>query len=149
MPKKTPAAGDTARTPTVLNVDDRPATLYVRERILREGGFVVRNAGTGSEAMREARMLHPSIILLDVHLPDMDGRALCEQIKQDPELSDIPVVLISSTLTSDAHQLEGIRWARADGFIKEPVEPAALINTLKAAMRLQPPPPIRRDKPTA
>ena len=136
------------RVPTVLNVDDHPATLYVRERILRDHGFEVHNASTGTDAIRDAQRLHPSVILLDVHLPDMDGRALCEQLKQDPELSAIPVVLISSTLTSDAHQLEGIRWAHADGFIKEPVEPDALVNTLKAAIRrLSPPPP--RHKPTA
>jgi CheY-like chemotaxis protein len=116
--------------PLVLNVDDRPATLYVRDRILRQHGFIVANADSGQRAIDVARQLKPNIILLDIHLPDADGRELCLQLKQDPDFANIPIVLISATLTGNANLIEVIRTTSADGFIREPVEPGALASTL-------------------
>lgn len=119
----------------ILNVDDRPANLYARDRILRLHGFTVANAETGKSALDVARQLLPNLILLDVHLPDMDGRDLCQQMKADEELGHIPVVLISSTLRGQANQLEGVRWGNADGFIVEPVEGEALALTLRTVLQ--------------
>jgi CheY-like chemotaxis protein len=116
--------------PLVLNVDDRPAMLYLRDRILREHGFIVANADSGEQALDVIRQLKPQLILLDIHLPDTDGRELCLRIKQDPEMTGIPVVLISATLITAASELDVIRVAEADGFIREPVEPASLASTL-------------------
>ena len=120
----------TSAAPLVLNVDDRPAMLYVRDRILREHGFIVANADSGERALDIVRQLKPQLILLDIHLPDADGRELCLRIKQDPELGGIPVVLISATLPGSASDLEMMRLASADGFIREPVEPTSLALTL-------------------
>jgi CheY-like chemotaxis protein len=116
--------------PLVLNVDDRPATLYWRDRILRQHGFIVANADSGHKALDIARQIKPQLILMDVHLGDADGRELCQRIKQDPEFTGIPIVLISATLSGHTSQLETIRWASADGFIREPVEPTSLASTL-------------------
>lgn len=116
--------------PLVLNVDDRPATLYVRDRILREHGFIVANADCGQRAIDVARQLKPNVILLDVHLPDVDGRELCLQLKRDPDFSNIPIVLISATLTGNPNLVETIRTTSADGFIHEPVEPEMLASLL-------------------
>lgn len=119
----------------ILNVDDRPANLYARDRLLRLHGFTVANAETGKTALDVARQLLPNLILLDVHLPDMDGRDLCQQMKADEELGHIPVVLISSTLRGHANQLEGVRWGNADGFIVEPVEGDTLASTLRSVLQ--------------
>jgi CheY-like chemotaxis protein len=116
--------------PLVLNVDDRPATLYLRDRILRDHGFIVANADSAQRAIDVARQLKPNLILLDVHLPDADGRELCQRLKVDPDFAGIPIVLISATLAGHASQLEAVRWTSADGFIHEPVEPDALASTL-------------------
>jgi CheY-like chemotaxis protein len=124
--------GHTAQKPLplVLNVDDRPATLYLRDRILRQHGFIVANADCAQKAIDVARQLKPNLILLDVHLPDADGRELCLRLKRDPDFADIPIVLISATLNGHVSQLEAVRWTSADGFIREPVEPDALASTL-------------------
>lgn len=119
----------------ILNVDDRPANLYARDRLLRLHGFTVANAETGKTALDVARQLLPNLILLDVHLPDMDGRDLCQQMKADEELGHIPVVLISSTLRGHTNQLEGVRWGNADGFIVEPVEGDTLASTLRSVLQ--------------
>ena len=116
--------------PLVLNVDDRPSTLYLRDRILRQHGFIVANADCGQKAIDVARQLKPNLILLDVHLPDADGRELCQRLKLDPEFADIPVVLISATLTGQVNLAEAIRTTLASGFIREPVEPDQLASTL-------------------
>lgn len=120
--------------PLILNVDDQPANLYARDRVLRMHGFTVANAETGRSALYVARELHPRLVLLDIHLPDIDGRELCQQIKGDAELSDISVVLISSTLRGHVGQLESVRWGNADAFIAEPVTPDALAATIKKVL---------------
>ena len=122
--------GSPKPVPLVLNVDDRPSTLYLRDRILRQHGFIVANADCAQKALDVARQLKPNLILLDVHLPDADGRDLCQRLKLDPEFADIPVVLISATLTGQFNLAEAMRMTSADGFIREPVEPDMLASTL-------------------
>jgi CheY-like chemotaxis protein len=125
-----------AATPAlILNVDDRPANLYARDRMLRLHGFTVANAETGQSALEVARQLLPNLILLDVHLPDADGRELCQRMKADQELGHIPVVLISSTLRGHTAQIDGVRASsKADGFILEPVEGDMLVSTLRTVL---------------
>ena len=67
-------AGGTTRL--VLNVDDRPPSLYVRRHILRMNGYAVGEAASGRNAWSAALRLRPTAILMDVHLPDADGRLL-------------------------------------------------------------------------
>ena len=120
--------------PLVLNVDDRPSSLYVRDRILRERGFIVANADCAQRAIDVARQLKPNVILLDVHLPDADGRELCQRLKHDPDFADIPIVLISATLNGQGNLVETIRTTSADGFIHEPVEPDMLASMLRKVL---------------
>ena len=120
--------------PLVLNVDDRPASLYVRELLLTRSGFTVINATTGKDAIAMAERMHPDLILLDVHLPDIDGREVCRLLKADPQLRDTPVVLASTTMRGDAAQSEVMHWAGADAFLAEPFEEEALSSTLNAVL---------------
>lgn len=121
------------RPALILNVDDRPASLYARDRILRLHGFNVANADTGQTALDAARQLKPNLILLDVHLPDVDGRELCQRMKADADLGHIPVVLISATLRHHPQPHAGIPGV-ADGFILEPCEGQDLASTLRSVL---------------
>jgi CheY-like chemotaxis protein len=116
----------------ILNVDDRPASLYARDRLLRLHGFHVANADSGEAALSVARQLRPNLILLDVHLPDVDGRLLCQRMKADAELAHIPVVLISATLRGPSAAHVGL--GSADAFIREPVEGEALASALRSVL---------------
>src|SRR5690606_38610945 len=69
--------------PLILNVDDRPPSLYARSRMLRASGFTVTAATTGEGARAAALKMRPDLILLDVHLPDADGRTLCREMRRD------------------------------------------------------------------
>jgi len=119
------------RSPLILNVDDRPATLYARDRMLRLHGFTVANAETGQAALDTARQLQPSLILLDIHLPDIDGRDVCQHVKADHALAHIPVVLISATL--GGHTPVGV-LDHADAFIAEPVDAEVLAGTIRQVL---------------
>jgi CheY-like chemotaxis protein len=119
--------------PLILNVDDRPASLYARDRMLRRHGFTVANADSGQSALDVARQLLPHLILLDVHLGDMDGRQVCRHVKSDATLGHIPVVLISSTLQGASPQ-DAMRQGHADGFIAEPCDPEVLAGTIRKVL---------------
>jgi CheY-like chemotaxis protein len=121
-----------------LNVDDRPASLYWRERSLRMHGFTVTNAATGESALNAARQLHPHLILLDVHLPDIDGRDVCKRLKSDQKTASIPVVLISATLAQRGERVHDLRAFHADGYIPEPCEGALLAETLWKVLKETP-----------
>ena len=120
----------------ILNVDDNPESLYTKDRLLRLKGFTVANATTGKAALDLAHRLHPDLILLDVHLPDIDGREVCRRVKEHPDLANIPVVLASATLRGHAEHLDGLRWAGADGYIAEPFEVEALESTIRRVLKL-------------
>jgi CheY-like chemotaxis protein len=81
--------------PTVLVVDDDPTVREVIERHLTREGFAVVTASGGQEGLRLARELHPAAVTLDVMMPDLDGWTVLAAIKGDPELADIPVILVS------------------------------------------------------
>ena len=118
----------------VLNVDDRPPSMYARERALRQLGFAVVNATTGGEALDMAERVMPSLVPLDVHLPDADGRDVCRQLKRDPSTADLPVILISSTLKGHTDNLDALRWGGADGYVIEPCEPETLASTIRSVI---------------
>ena len=124
-----------ANMPLILNVDDRPSSLYLRNRALRMHGFTVANAGNGRDAIEFARRLQPQLVLLDVHLPDMDGRHVCEVLKNDRETAAIPVMLISSTLGDQGKQIYEEGGMACDAYLAEPVDADDLATAVRRLLR--------------
>ena len=124
------------RRPVVLNVDDYEAARYTRTQYLARAGFEVREAGSGAEALDLAVTQPPSIVLLDVNLPDMSGFEVCRRLKHDPTTASVPVVHLSSTFVNPAHRVRGLEGG-ADGYLTEPVEPAVLIATIRSLLRVR------------
>ena len=85
----------TSGAPTILVVDDDQTVLEVMERHLTREGYTVATASGGQKALKLARELHPAAITLDIMMPDLDGWTVLAAIKGDPELADIPVILLS------------------------------------------------------
>ena len=81
---------------SILIVDDVPANLQLLSDILKEHGYKVRPAPSGALALEAARRVPPDLVLLDINMPDMDGIEVCRRLKQDPNLSEIPVLFISA-----------------------------------------------------
>jgi two-component system, sensor histidine kinase and response regulator len=86
---------------TVLAVDDNEAHRYFVSRTLEEAGMRPIAVRTGTEALEKAKD-RPDLILLDVHLPDLDGFEVCRRLKADPATADIPIVMFSSISQSGA-----------------------------------------------
>ena len=80
---------------TVLVIEDDPGARDLLTRFLTKEGYRVETAAGGEAGLRLARELHPDIITLDVMMPDMDGWAVLSDLKADPDLADIPVVMLT------------------------------------------------------
>jgi diguanylate cyclase (GGDEF)-like protein/PAS domain S-box-containing protein len=81
---------------TILIVDDIPDNLRVLSTALTEHGYQVRCAKNASMALMGAQNALPDLILLDIKMPDIDGYELCQQLKTDPTIRDIPVIFLSA-----------------------------------------------------
>lgn len=79
----------------IMAVDDSASNLQVLARMLQEHGYKVRPVPSGALALMAARNAPPDLILLDITMPEMDGYQVCEALKADPELNQIPVIFLS------------------------------------------------------
>lgn len=89
-------ASDASSTVDILIVDDKPENLHVLSTLLTEQGYSVRGVVNGVMALRAVQSAPPHLILLDIMMPDMDGYAVCHQLKANPETEMIPIIFISA-----------------------------------------------------
>lgn len=85
----------------VLLVDDHPQKLKLTQYSLERAGFTVLTTDSGREALRIAEFDRPDIIVSDIRMPEMDGYALCHELRQNPDLRETPVVLYSGYELTD------------------------------------------------
>jgi signal transduction histidine kinase len=119
----------------ILNVDDDDAGRYVKGRILRQAGFEVIDAETGSAALRLVETEKPVLVLLDIRLPDISGIEVCRRIKSKADTVATLVLQISATLLGSDDRVRGLECG-ADGYLTEPIMPAELVANVKAMVRL-------------
>ncbi|MCC6776888.1 MAG: response regulator [Hyphomicrobiales bacterium] len=112
--------------PLVLVIDDDPTVCDLTKRFLGREGFDVVTAKGGKEGLRLAKELHPCAITLDVMMPDLDGWTVLAALKGDPQLADIPVVLM--TILDEKQR--GYALGAVDYMIK-PVDRARLATLLR------------------
>ena len=120
----------------IVVVDDNEAARYVKARILVGAGFKVLQASTGGAALEHLRKESPALMLLDVKLPDVNGRDLCVQLKQDPAFSRLVVLLTSASHVDMKHRVAALD-AGADGYLVEPMEPEELLANVRALLRMR------------
>ncbi len=113
-------------TSTVLVIDDDPTVHDLLQRFLSKEGFHVVPAGNGEEGLRLAKALRPVAITLDVMMPGMDGWAVLTALKADPDLADIPVIMLTIV---DEKNL-GYALGAAD-YLTKPIERERLASVLQ------------------
>ena len=121
---------------SVLVVDEHPDVLKATGRLLRDAGFRVREASTGTGAMRLLEEARFSLVLLDAVLSDLDGREICRRIKADPSLQGTLVMMISGSLTSSDQQADGLDLG-ADAYVVRPVSNRELLARVQSLARIQ------------
>ncbi|WP_406288900.1 SpoIIE family protein phosphatase [Embleya sp. NBC_00896] len=124
---------------TVLVVDDTPSSLHLIGSWLRRAGHTVIEAATGAEGLAIARAAAEEgdgmgVAIVDVRLPDMSGFEVCEQIKDDPLTSSVPVIHVSAGAVTVGGRTQGL-YRGADAYLIEPIDPAVLLATVQAALR--------------
>jgi len=121
-------------SPSILIVDDTLTGRKALELLLKEDGYQLAFASNGREALNRARQIAPDVILLDVMMPGMDGYEVCYQMRSDPMLLDVPILLLSS-LTERGERLRGIE-SGADDFISKPYDRVELLARVRTITRL-------------
>jgi CheY-like chemotaxis protein len=113
----------------ILIADDDPLVLKSIELILRKSGFPLRTCVNGREALDQIRLQKPVLALLDVMMPEMNGLDVCQAIKSDPELEDIPVFLVTARAMA-AERQKGLD-AGADDYITKPFVNKVLVEKVR------------------
>jgi CheY-like chemotaxis protein len=122
--------------PTILLVDDDPLNLKVGAFGLKQAGFDVETARGGEEALSRARRRRPDAIVSDVMMPGMDGFTLCREIRSDPELADIPIVLVSSAHVVETDREMAVRMG-ANALVVRTRNLAGAVAAVGAALTRQ------------
>ena len=119
--------------------DDRVIQQLLEVNLELEGYQVAGTASDGQEAIAMASKLKPDLIILDIMMPKMDGLEVCRELKADPKLAKIPVVLLSAR-AQDLDIREGLDIG-ADAYLTKPFDPVELLDVvgrLLAGERIQP-----------
>src|SRR5439155_5051996 len=102
--------------------------------ILQPHGYHLAFARNGAEALAQTAALAPDLILLDVMMPGMDGFEVCQRLRADPRMADIPVIMLTALDDRDS-RLQGIA-AGADEFLSKPFDRLELCTRVQTITRL-------------
>lgn len=117
---------------TILVVDDVYLNIVLVEKMLKRYNFNVKSATAGEQALKMVSEEKPSLILLDLMMPNMDGFEVLNILHKNQDTKDIPVVILSA-LNSEADIKRGLD-AGANGYITKPVIMSRLIEAVKEAL---------------
>jgi two-component system, OmpR family, alkaline phosphatase synthesis response regulator PhoP len=115
---------------TILVVDDERNIVELARLYLRNEGFEIETAYNGREGLEKARATHPSLVLLDIMMPEMDGLEVFRQLRKE---SDIPVIMLTAR-ADDVDKVVGLELG-ADDYITKPFNPRELVARIKAVLR--------------
>lgn len=117
----------------LLVVNDDPIGRYTTVRQLQSAGFPVIEASTGMQALALADE-SLSAVVLDIHLPDIDGLEVCRRLRRQPTTFKLPVIHLTAAYLTDEDKVRGLD-SGADAYLTHPVEPAVLISTIQSLVR--------------
>ena len=118
---------------TVMIIDDERDANNLMAGLLEARGYQTIQVLSGKEAIEAVHRHKPDLILLDLMLPDVDGFAICTQLKYHRDTNLIPIVMVTA-LNDFNHRTEGIRVG-ANGYLTKPFEPSVLYETIERALQ--------------
>lgn len=130
-----------AHAAKILLIDDDPDFVMATRLVLEESGYQVATALRGQEGLELARADKPDLIILDIIMPERDGFVVCEQLKADPNLSAVPVMILTSF--AERHGETSLAISRgmmleAEDYVDKPVKPRELLQRVEVLLgRLQ------------
>ncbi|HJN21297.1 MAG: phosphate regulon transcriptional regulator PhoB [Alphaproteobacteria bacterium] len=119
--------------PSILLVEDEPSIVELLSYNLKREGFEVRETGDGEEALLMIRERPPDLVILDWMLPSVSGLEVCRQLRRDPNLQQLPIIM----LTARAEEDDRVRAldSGADDYVTKPFSPSEVIARVRAVLR--------------
>lgn len=115
--------------------DDLDLVELIRGELEADGRFEVRTAGNGFDAGMMVKEYHPDLILLDVMLPDINGREVCQRVRSDASLEDVRILCMSGMIEED--KIQELKLAGADDFIRKPFLTERLIDRMCSQLDIE------------
>jgi len=115
---------------TILVVDDEISIQELVKLYLENEGFRVESAGSGKEALEKIDVVKPSLVVLDIMLPDMNGLDVCRELRQR---ADVPVLMLTAR-KDDIDKILGLELG-ADDYLTKPFNPRELVARIRAVLR--------------
>ncbi len=111
----------------LLIIDDEPRlTALVRDAFASTGRYLIKEENRSLRALHAARHFQPDLILLDVIMPELDGREVAQQLRDDPALQDVPIVFVTSLAANGV--IGSVGYLSGYSFVAKPFQIADLIN---------------------
>src|ERR1700690_1516153 len=122
------------RNENIMVVDDEPENLKLLETVLRQKGYQVQSFPRGRMALEAAALRLPHLILLDVNMPEMNGYTVCERLKADARLSEVPILFLSA-LNDAEDKVKAFRAGGVD-FISKPFQIEEVYARVETQLKL-------------
>jgi len=117
----------------ILVVDDEPEAVELLEFNLRQAGFEVATAANGTDALKKARTSPPSLILLDLMLPEVDGLEVCKTLRRETPTAGVPIIMVTAK-AAELDRVLGLELG-ADDYITKPFSPRELVLRVKKLLQ--------------
>ena len=127
-----PRSGEQKRSPLVLVADDHPDAREVTQRFLQVEGFRTEEAADGIDAVTKAVVYLPSVVVMDLAMPRLDGWQAIRELKTDPRTAHIRIVALTARVL--VRDEEKARSAGCDAFLRKPIDPADLVTTIRGLL---------------
>lgn len=121
--------------PRILVVDDEPVNVDILQTRLSVHGYEISTASDGEEALAMAESVAPDLMLLDIHMPKIDGFEVCRRLKADDSLKFTPIILVTA-LADTSNVVKGLDLG-ADEYLTKPIDHAALVARVKSMLRIK------------
>lgn len=115
---------------SILLVDDSLHNLKLTRFLLTQDGFEVGTAENAEQALTALETRVPDMILMDIHLPGMDGLALTRHLRRDGSLRNVPIVALTASAIQGDEEIA--RAAGCDGYITKPIDTRTFLSVVRA-----------------
>lgn len=119
--------------PRILAVDDDPFFLNMAAETLAAGGYEVKTASDGTEALRRVLRMPPDLMILDLVMPGLDGREVCRRLKKKPQTAGIPLIIVTGS-DKEGQEISCLDLG-ADDYLVKPVNFGKLLARCRALLR--------------
>jgi two-component system alkaline phosphatase synthesis response regulator PhoP len=122
----------------ILLIDDDPDFVAGTKVVLEEAGYQVTTALRGADGLVKARADTPDLIVLDVIMPEMDGFSVCQELKSDPKLARVPVMMLTGFADKVAETTISVAQGfslEAEDYVDKPVRPTELLRRIQKLLR--------------